>query len=636
MWFFSTKTAVLALALCHTGQALKATILADTNRDGKVDIKGTSDNAGKKTWTADRGALFLANIGDTDGRCAKSAIFIKNKGNQDSGETYLNDCNDASGNVQRNAKFLAPLRTLPYSKLSASAKGTVHVTGATAAKKVRVFVKKNGKWVYVSSTYKFTSQELKRGLELGIDARDVRRPGGWDGRATVVFTVTEGKTKATDSVMLRVAPVLTHHHVQPAQRVFTTADRWGNSQTQFVKDLVKNVASAGIKQPVFQFETGDIWTQDFFEPGYTSIPGRDGPKTLRIMLRSVQDYRIAGREIFERLRTTHVGAVQQAGSGHTIDSMGNLETIPPYTLNGKRYPAGRVIQGHWDSDAPLMFKFLQAQESQSPLALDTAWLGVGHVDEFIQFLPSTNKRGWVLMADDPRAGLALLNKAVKGGHGAVKALSRPRLSGESEDLCLPEQTISEVLKLDRFAELNEMAAKRIDKNIQILKKETGLTDKEIFRVPGTFYLINGDGGWSCNSTDTSSTSSTDTALDDTVVSAQRLALSGGPASKAKGILEAATPPGGLSRRQVVSQDQLVAFYPGAVNNVVLTGSQVLAPNPWGPVINGKDIFAEAISAVYAKVHFNVTYQDDWFSHHTLQGEIHCGSNTWRTVTQKWW
>ncbi|KAM0742084.1 hypothetical protein ACQRIT_002261 [Beauveria bassiana] len=48
----------------------KVTILADSNRDGKVDIAGDGDLAGKETWTAEYGALFLANIVDTDRRCS--------------------------------------------------------------------------------------------------------------------------------------------------------------------------------------------------------------------------------------------------------------------------------------------------------------------------------------------------------------------------------------------------------------------------------------------------------------------------------------------------------------------------------------------------------------------------------------
>ncbi|KPM40542.1 hypothetical protein AK830_g6023 [Neonectria ditissima] len=614
---FLTNAAVAALALCHTGQALKATILADTDRDGRVDVDGHSDIAGKAEWTADRGALFLANIGDTDQRCSKK-LPVDDWDN----EFPVDACNDASDDTQRNPKYLAPLRVLPCGKLGASAKGSIRVTDEVAAKNVRIFVKEDEEWTYVAANRTFTAEELEDGLELGIDARDVRRPGGWDGKAEVHFTVSDGYEKETDSVALRVAPVLTHHHAQLAERFFTTDSVSYKPQLKFISDFEENVAAAGIDEPVFLFEGQDIWTQDFFEPGYTSIPGPDGPIGLRVMIRSAQSYRQAGREIFRRLRSDTVGAVQHPGGGGTIDSTGNLETIPPYTHNGKTYPAGRIIQGQWDGKTPLIFDFLKAQEVQSPIALDTAWLSVGHVDEFLQFLPADNERGWVLLADDPRAGLALLEKASDDGHGSTKAVSRTFLPGEDQWMCLPQQTVDEVLKLSNFTAINEHAAERIEGNLAILKRETGLTNAEIFRIPALFYYELGL-TWDCDTGTRNGTSAT-----------KRL-VSGGPASKVKSIIEAASPPG-VERRQTTLDDSVVAFYPGTINGVVLTESLVLAPNPWGPVVDGVDILAAAVEDVYARVNKNVTFMDDWFSHHVGSGEVHCGSNTWRNIDAPWW
>ncbi|KAM5345079.1 hypothetical protein ACJ41O_010941 [Fusarium nematophilum] len=640
MRLLTGKVAVIALALCNSCTALKATILADTNRDGKVDTKGTSDVAGKATWTNSRGALFLANIGDTNGRCAKkwgpSSNFPAD--GTDAKEAYLNQCNDATGNVQRNPKYLAPVRTLPIAKLSASAKGTVHVSDKTAAGKVRVFVKKAGKWNYVDAKTIFKAADLKAGLELGIDARDVRRPKGWNGKATIHFTVTDGKAKATDSVAFRVAPVLTHHHVQRAERVFSTADQFNGSQALFVTDLEKNVAAAGIKKPVFLFDNQDKWTQDFFEPGYTSIPGPSGPKVLRVMIRSVQAGRPSGRDIFHQLRSSSVGAVQQPGWGTTIDSTGNLETIPPHKHNGKSFPAGRVIMGQWDGVKPLMFDFLKAQGVQDPLALDTAWLAVGHVDEFLQFLPANNARGWILMADDPVAGFKLLKKAAADGHGKKKAVSRPRLAGEDPALCLPKETIDDVLKLESFEAINKMCAERIEANLAIIKRETGITDKDIYRVPATFYDARVD-HWTC-AAGAAKLQDEETPADSADAPGALSAaapISGGPGSKAQNIIEAADPLGlSNAKRQAVPLMQVVAFYPGTINGLVVGEKQVIAPNPWGPVIGGKDIIKQAVTSVYTKAGYKVKYQDDWFSHHLLMGEVHCGSNSWRQTGPKWW
>ncbi|KAL4731181.1 hypothetical protein ACLX1H_000142 [Fusarium chlamydosporum] len=585
------KAAVCALALLNSCNALKVTILADTNRDGKVDTK---DTTGRSAWTNDKGALILPNIGDTNQRCAKK---WGPSSDIDGDETYLDKCNDAIDNVQRNPKFLAPLKTLPVSSLSASAKGSISITDKTAASKVRIFVKQGGKWNYVAADHVFTAKELKSGLELGVDARDVRRPNGWNGYAKIQFTVTDGKAKATDAVAVRVAPVLTHHHGQAAQRIFTTGVNepgFNKVQENYIADLLRNVADAGIKEPVFQFHNQDIWTQDFFEPGYASIPGPNGPVSIRIMIRSVQSSRRAGRDAFHDLRNDQVGAVQQIGDGGTIDSTGNLETLPPYTHNAKSFPVGRTIMGTRDGRNPLMVDFLRAQQVQDPLIVDTNWLYVGHVDEFIQFLPAYNERGWIIMVADPLKGMDLLKKASKAGHGKVKAVSRSLSADEkSEGLCLPRQTIDETLKIAKLEAVNKNSSQSIEANLEILKRETGITNKDIYRVPALFYYTESE-SWLCPGEQSSQTETQPQKAASSSGISMKTAP-GGPASKAKSIVEAATPKNTVHRRQNEDATRVSALYPASVNNLVMTNSRVLSPSPWGPVINGKDIFATAVS-----------------------------------------
>lgn len=624
----------------HASQALNVTILADTNRDGQIN---DLDVDAKRTWTNERGALFLANVADTDGRCSKSLVappWGQNDNNTEFNpeiERYLDECHDATDNVLRNPKYLAPLRTLSICKgLDDDATATVHVKDEIAAGKSRVFVKESdGNWKYVSANHTFTAQDVKKGLELGIDARDVRRPT-WDGIVQVHFTVHSAGATASDFVTLRVAPVLTHHHAQLAKKAFTTAALWNNSQVSFVSNFQKNVARAGIDEPVFLFTGDDVWTQDFFEPGYTSIPGPNGPLILRVMIRSVQSFRESGREIFTKLRSSNVGAVQHLGDGESIDSTGNLETVPPHTFRGVSYPAGRIIMGSLKTKKPLMLAFLEAQETQRPIELDTDWLVVGHVDEFLQFLPADNERGWVLMADDPIAGLQIIEKVAES-HASEKAVSRPRFPGEPEELCLPEDVVSDVLKLQNITEVTHYVAERIQHNIDILKRETGLEDKDIFRIPALFHS-DYTGGFRCGANMTDSDGSGNGTSTPQLVAKDF--ISGGPEQHAKSIVEAATAPG---KHHLLQWDdgsgltsRVVALYPGAINGVVLTDSLVLAPNPWGPVIDGVDVFAQAVKEVYAEVGYDVMFQDNWFSHHMLNGEVHCGSNTWREADTIWW
>ncbi|KAM6478550.1 hypothetical protein HDV62DRAFT_382687 [Trichoderma sp. SZMC 28011] len=618
---FSKQAAVAILGLTRASNALQATILADSNRDGKIDSTDQTD-ADKTLWTEDYGALFLANIGDTDGRCSSQVTSSTLDGE-------LSMCNDASDNILRNSKYIAPLITLPIQNLSDAAVGSIGISGDNVADNVRIFYKADKDWVYVMENTTFTAQELKAGLELGIDGRTTRYPQVWDGRVQVLFNVTDGSESSSDSVALRVAPVLTHHHLQHAQQVFTNNyPGIGAPQEKFVEALKGPVAQAGIEKPIFEFTTDpDIWVQDFFEPGYSSIPGPDGPVVIRINIRSGQEYRSAGRQVFTDLRSDSVGAIQYLWRGGTTDSMGNLETIPPHSFNSKTYAAGRIIMGQQDSEDPWIMAFLRAQEAQDPVITDHDWLLVGHTDEYMQFLPANNSRGWIVMLADPIAGIQLLKDAQAAGHGNVTAVSRIQQASDPKpgfQGCLPNLTIDQVLQIANLTELNTYANQYIQKNIEIVKAAVGLTDEEILHVPGIYY----NESFPCTANGAQPQQLHSVA-----------SFKGAPVPKPLSIIEAINPNGPLEKRQTTTRytgPRLTAMYPGAINGVVLSDSQILAPAQWGPIIDGKDIFATAVRDSYSKINFNVTFIDDWYDHHELDGEVHCGTNVYRDTSAPWW
>ncbi|KAL1853926.1 hypothetical protein Daus18300_011668 [Diaporthe australafricana] len=579
----------LVLSHAVVNGAITPDIRADTNRDGVVDLTGDSDVHGKTDWTEASGAIFLPNIGDTDRRCSKLALSGPALSNE-----ALDDCNDASDDVQRAPQYLASLKTVPISRLSKSAVGSISVADAVARDMVRIFRKDGNDWTVAGNNYTFNAYALQSGLELGIDGRDVRRPGGWDGKVTVRFTVRDGDISSFDDVALRVAPVLTHHHLQTVEQVLAVqGNKTDDRRTlRFTEDLSAAVNEAGIDSQVYLFNhSDDIWAQDFVEPGYASMPGPNGTVSIRVMIRSPQDERVAGRQLFEYYRQAGVGAVQHLGGARDeINSGGSIETIPPFTFNGKAWPAGRVILGSHKEQKHHIYDFLQAQETQEPLLLDTDWLAIGHVDEFLQFLPAENERGWVLMADDPRAAIKMLNDVQTAGQGSILAISRKNDS-ESYDCsgrfgCFPgpinSPTVDAVLADVNLMNINEECSKRIDANLEILKRETGLEDQEILRIPALF--------------ETSPFVSDNSTM--------------------------------LKVR---------AFFPGAVNNLVLSGFKTsIAPNPFGPVVDGKDLISEAVVKEYAKIGMNVTFIDDWYTHHSFGGEVHCGTNTVRDMSAQWW
>ncbi|EFY85705.1 putative peptidylarginine deiminase [Metarhizium acridum CQMa 102] len=450
---------------------------------------------------------------------------------------------------------------------------------------------------------------IKKGLVLGIDARDVRRPDVWDGRATVQFSVSDGGETARDSVALRVAPVLTHHHLQQASEIITTKPGDNGFGARFAKELQVHITKAGIQKPL-RLVGGDAFPQDHFEAGYTSIPGPEGPVTLGVMIRSaIND--TDGKIAFTDIRSDSVGAVQllQLDNDDTdVDHTGNLETIPAHTHNGKSYPAGRAIMGSRGGPKANIVKFLEAQETQAPVEIDTTWLYIGHTDEFMQFVPADNERGWATMVDDPLAGLDLLVKVQKTGHGDVRALSRPSFPTDSADsrtpnnVSLPAITIDGVLRRANFSRVQEYAAWNIERNIKIIKQEVGLDDSEIFRVPALYY---------------------------------NEAMGGPRPYRPKKYL----PKPGQGEEHIKDRDhafQVYAFYPGAVNGIVLGKGKYLSADVWGPIIDGKDILKEAVNAAYAKANVTVDYIDDWWSHHVGIGEIHCGSNAIRDTDFPWW
>jgi protein-arginine deiminase len=328
------------------------TILADTNRDGIVN---EADNAGKALWGHERGAIFLPNVGDTSRRCPNTDL----QGNPLSNHE-LASCHDASGHLLLEPGLVAPLKVLPM-QVEDGAYAHIYATPDAAYERVRVFLndfpeaaENTSSWRLVDGEFSFNHTQLRDGIALGIDGREfVKDVAEWDGIVIVKIDVHANGTIFSDSVALKVAPVLTHHHLQHVERIISTAGNESDpAQLLFLSDMDKGRIAAGIKAPIYLFnQSDDIWAQDFFEPAYASMPGPKGPISIRIMLRSPQSTRTGGRQVFEQLRGPGVGGFQPGGGkrgfGHLeINSYGNLETIPPYTSKaGIKYPAGRIIQG---------------------------------------------------------------------------------------------------------------------------------------------------------------------------------------------------------------------------------------------------------------------------------------------------
>ncbi|KAL4886212.1 hypothetical protein BJY04DRAFT_213743 [Aspergillus karnatakaensis] len=599
----------LVLAVQAIGAScLTPEIRADSNRDGVVDTEGSSDSGNKAFWTPQYGAIFLPNIGDKHLRCSNEDRVGNPLSNDE-----LAACHDASGHLLLAPEYVAPLKTLPLN-VSEEASARIYATPRAAYDRVRLFVlddpsKVNSteSWRPVDQEFTFNSTQLQSGITLGIDGRELAtNTSVWDGSVTLQFDVTDGSTQASDAVALKLAPVLTHHHLQTVEILVSTASNDSDPiQLDFVRQLDDAREGAGIDNPLLLFnQSSDIWAQDFIEPGYASMPGPNGPISIRVILRSAQSTRTGGRQVFEQLRGPGFGGFQPpsgsgSGFGHReINSFGNLETIPPYTSkSGVSYKAGRIIMGkHFDHlPARALLDFLHAQQLQAPLILETGWLLIGHVDEFVQFLPYNNTLGFTISIADTRSGVKLLRDLQASGHGNTSAISFQPTDDSLHEPGL-NMTITDTLTNKTFLDTNAYAQRHIDANLQTLLSEIPLPPSDVIYIPTLFR----DGG------------------------------SGfGGLSWGSDGLPPHTPPVKEGERQVM------AFYPASINGIVL-GKRYLSPKPWGPVVEGEDKLAVAVEEAYARAGMSVGFVDDYLSHHVGAGEIHCGSNTLRQTDLAWW
>ena len=173
--------------------AIVADLRADSNRDGLVLFDET--DAVKTTWDAKNGAVFLANIDDDKARCKSTGDDVD-----------LPNCNDASNEVvdgADDALDLARLKTKPWTEAPDTATAAISVTAA-AKDLVRIF-KRTGAgaadFEVLAGDATFTAEEIRAGVELAIEAKDiVRDTAKWDGFVDVTLTVTVGASSATDSV----------------------------------------------------------------------------------------------------------------------------------------------------------------------------------------------------------------------------------------------------------------------------------------------------------------------------------------------------------------------------------------------------------------------------------------------------
>jgi protein-arginine deiminase len=462
---------------------VRVALLCDANRDGKLDDAGGS--SGWSWGSEGRGPVLLVN----------------NDRDVTHGRGPRRDRLDARIGGPLDLEDLAPLAVELEGPpaLSARYQFVLQVTDA-AAEKIRIFDvgRTAGKAVVEPGTPRAVLP-CRAGRQR-LAAEGLQYPDtGFSGLVSVELLMTEDSEPISATrVLFRVAPWIMVSNVQRARRVFMCQMRDGTNADALA--TVANIAKAAkvefVKVPP-ALNRGDRWIQDELEIGYSQAPH----KTLGVVLDSPRNRELDAFP--ERLIAPDFGWVTRGDDGeptNSLESFGNLEVSPPVTVGDRHYPLGRILFGgaHPAGGGRRMMKlvsdFLYAQQVQAPVELYSDWLAVGHVDEFMSFVPAPTDaqggRGFRLLLASPAFAWRLLTETQQAGHGNLPWLTgKQRFGGAPSDV-----TVDEVLADDRLREANLHYQRCVDWNRAVLMRELGLTEADIIDLPVLFQRERGGAG----------------------------------------------------------------------------------------------------------------------------------------------
>ncbi|XP_005917989.1 protein-arginine deiminase type-2 isoform X2 [Astatotilapia calliptera] len=579
--YYGANKEVLGRAVVHL-TAVELSLDVDADRDGIVE----KNNPKKGSWKwgpNGHGAILLVN-------CDSEKTYKKTPDSEDKSIYKVSDLKDMSVMV---------LRTKGPGKLPEGYKLTMHISQGDA-ESVRVFRNRSTE---VSNSglsqklYNLFVKDYPLVLSSDVLSKEVPYLGGvaemnfyveglrfpdkdFNGLVTINLSLLEPISDGlpetpifTDKVVFKVAPwIMTPNTLRPVEVfVCSTSDNY-----QFLKGMRNLVAKSGYKLNICHeyVNRGDRWMQDELEFGYIDSPHHRFP----VVLDSPRDGELANFPYDELLGPDFGYVTRVALDEHvsSLDSFGNLEVSPPVTVNGKKYPLGRIIIGVAFPTATkgrnmtkVVQDFLWAQKVQEPIALFSDWLLVGHVDEFMTFVPAPDRKGFRLLLSSPDAGYKLFRGLQSSGHGQATLF---------DGLTNAEQiTLDEILKDEKLQAENNYVQSCIDWNRDVLKRELGLDDEDIIDLPILFKLVEDE-----------------------------------------------------------KEYRAVAYYPDMVNMIVL-GKNLGIPKPFGPKVNGRCALEAEMCSLMQGLGLNCTFIDDYSSYHQLLGEVHCGSNVRREPFEfKWW
>ncbi len=553
-------------------------LVVDANRNGVLDDTYAEWSL-RAEWSATAGASLLANVDDDD-------------------SNHMVDAVDDRVNGEADEADLARVRIAAWPAAPEGAAGTLSVDEVSASR-VRLFKRTNEGWeLYAGAN--LSRDELRAGVEFGIEAKDFPGPM-WDGRVELSLSVTSSGEPRTDRAVMKVAPWVIFNSLDPTVRIwgpqaldYTPAIAFSSDLEFYAEQDAMPLTLVDTQDPTYlpDPEQGpDVWMQDIMEFGWTGIPSADGMHAMPVVLRSPNTQRAVAQYTQRELLGPDFGYVWKHASPSvngarwdvSLDSFGDLELIPPHSVGGREHPLGRIVHGSVEarhSDVALR-QFLDAQGVQGPpLYIDTSWELVGHVDEFLSFIPADTPRGWKLLWASPRLARAqLMAFAARDPRNADVLIFAGKHwyyeSGPMRGRAYPAQrAVGELLADEELMAFNQMVQGHLDALREQVQTEVGLADDEIVEVP---FL------WASH-----------------------------------------------------ENQRAAAYQPGTIN-LLFYGRTAIVARPYGPTVASHDIVEDDMTERLGVYGINVRFAEQWDLLHSADGEVHCGTNAVREFPQRrWW
>lgn len=389
----------------------------DTNRDGNLSTADDSDD--DWSWQG-RGAFVLPNLDDDDR----------------DGST---DCSDDSVNTAADEKDLTPV-IVGWNDADAAylEKFKFRLSASSTSAPVKWFLRTGSEWKKMDNTFSLAELqgENTHKAMLGLEACAFASKS-WDGFMNIQLEDDVGETIQSSPV--RVSPFLMIPNTERMETLFIARDntgKYGNTRMLFELFLPSLLGSVAVKT----YSTDawqEMWMQDTMEIGYAESP----TSRMHVVLNAPR-----GQDRFGRTRLApDVGYIEVAqprgqnspGDGW-LDWFGNLEVSPPTA----KFPNGRVYYGMnpetGDSLHPEVVSFLEAQELQKPVALDTGWLFIKHVDELLTFWPAGRNNGFVALMPSPALAGQILGQELDDYNTELQMRIRRTVDGVSEKSSVAE------------------------------------------------------------------------------------------------------------------------------------------------------------------------------------------------------